>query len=183
MTGNVVARRYAQALFALGKKTGTAELEDYDASLEAMRAAMAVSPELAHVFNDPAFRVEEKKGVVEALAKKLGIKGAIVNFWRLLADKNRLAELPAITSVFGEMLDAEKGILRGALFTAIELDPEKQAAVTAQLEKKAKRTLALEFGVDPEILGGVVLKLGDRVLDASLRAQLSILKDTIKKGE
>lgn len=183
MTGNIIARRYAQALFALGKKTGLPELEDYAASLADMRFALTASGDLARVFDSPVFTTEEKKKVIEALAKKFGVKGAILNFWRLLADKNRLAELPAITAVFGEMLDAEKGILRGALFTAIELAPEKQAEVTGQLEKKAKRALALEFGVDPEILGGVVLKLGDRVLDASLRAQLSILKDTIKKGE
>ena len=183
MTGNIIARRYAKALFALGKKTGLSELDEYSASLSAMRSALTVSGDLVRVFDDPIFTTEEKKKVIEALAKKIGAKGPILNFWRLLADKKRLAELPAITAVFGEMLDAEKGILRGSLFTAIALDAEKQAAVTGQLEKKAKRTLALEFGVDPEILGGVVLKLGDRILDASLRAQLSILKDTIKKGE
>ena len=183
MTGNIVARRYAQALFALGKQTGLPELESYASSLDALGSALAESPDLNRVFKTPILTADEKKKVVIDLAGKLNIQGTILNFLMLLADKNRLRDLAGIAAVFGELLDAEKGVLRGELLTAVKLDPKKQDAVVKQLEKKAKRTLVLEFGVSPEILGGVVLKVGDKILDASLRAQLSILKDTIKRGE
>ena len=183
MTGNIVARRYARALFALGKKSGLPELEGYASSLEELRSALTASPELLRVFRNPIVSHEEKKGIIENLAKKLKIGGTILNFCLLLADKDRLRDLQSIVAVYDELLDAEKGILRGTLLTAVQLDDTKQAAVIKQLEKKAKRTLVLEFGVSPEILGGVVLKVGDQVMDASLRAQLSILKDTIKRGE
>ncbi len=183
MTGNIVARRYARALFALGKQSGLPELDGYASALDALRSAQAASPELAKVFRNPIFSAEEKKKLVVSLAKKLNIKGAIRNFLMLLAEKGRMDALDAVTTVFHELLDAEKGILRGQLLTAVPLEEAKQAAVVKQLEKKAKRTLMLDFGVSPEILGGVVLKVGDQVMDASLRAQLSILKDTIKRGE
>jgi F-type H+-transporting ATPase subunit delta len=183
LTGNIAARRYAQALFSLGKKSGLPELEGYAESLGALRSALAASPDLVRAFKNPIFTHEEKKKVIENLAAKLKLKGAIVNFCRLLADKDRLRELEGICDTFSRLLDAEKGVVRGTLLTAVPLDEEKQAAVVKQLEKKAERTLVLEFGVSPEILGGVVLKVGDQVMDASLRAQLSILKDTIKKGE
>lgn len=183
MTGNIVARRYARALFALGKKSGLPELESYAESLGALRSALAGSPDLVRVFKNPIFTHEEKKKVIGKIAAKLKLKGAILNFCRLLADKDRLRELEGICDTFNQLLDAEKGVVRGQLLTAIPLDGEKQAAVVKQLEEKAKRTLVLEFGVSPEILGGVVLKVGDQVMDASLRAQLSILKDTIKRGE
>lgn len=183
MTGNIIARRYAQALFALGRKTGLPELESYASSLEVLRSALEASPDLVRVFRNPIFTPEEKKKVMAKLAGKLKIGGTILNFCRLLADKDRLRELEGISDMFNELLDAEKGIVRGQLLTAVPLDAPKQAAVIKQLEKKAKRTLVLEFGVSPEILGGVVLKVGDQVMDASLRAQLSILKDTIKRGE
>ncbi len=183
MTGNIVARRYARALFELGKKSGVSELDSYASALEALRSAQAESPDLARVFRNPIFSAEEKKKLVASLAKKLKIEGTILNFCLLLADKGRLDALDSIASVFHELLDAEKGILRGKLLTAVKLDDAKQAAVVKQLEKKAKRTLMLDFGVSPEILGGVVLQVGDQVMDASLRAQLSILKDTIKRGE
>ena len=183
MTGNIAVRRYARALFSLGKKTGLPELESYAESLGALSLALTESPGLARTFKSPIFTHEEKKRVIEKLAAKLKIKGVIVNFCRLLADKDRLRELEDICDAFGQLVDAEKGVLRGQLLTAVPLDAEKQTAVVKQLEKKAKRTLLLEFGVSPEILGGVVLKVGDQVMDASLRAQLSILKDTIKRGE
>jgi len=183
LTGNIVARRYAQALFALGKQTGLPELESYASSLGALSSALQASPDLNRVFKTPILTADEKKKVVTDLAGKLQIEGTILNFLKLLADKNRLRDLSGIAAVFGELLDAEKGVLRGKLLTAVKLDQKKQEAVVKQLEKKAKRTLVLEFGVSPEILGGVVLKVGDKILDASLRAQLSILKDTIKRGE
>lgn len=183
MTGNIVARRYARALFALGKQTGLPELESYASSFEALRSVLAESPDLNRVFKAPILTADEKKNIVKSLAEKLEITGTILNFLMLLADKNRLRDLAGIADVFGELLDAEKGVLRGTLLTAVALDQKKQDALVKQLEKKAKRTLVLEFGVSPEILGGVVLKVGDKILDASLRAQLSILKDTIKRGE
>ena len=183
MTGNIIARRYARALFALGKKSGLPELEGYASSLEDMRSALAQSPDLVRVFRNPIFTAEEKKKVIGKLAAKLKLKGTILDFCLLLADKNRLREFDGIVSMFSDLLDAEKGVLRGELLTAVALEAEKQAEIVKELEKKAKRTLVLEFGVSPEILGGVVLKVGDQVMDASLRAQLSILKDTIKRGE
>ncbi|MDL2316405.1 F0F1 ATP synthase subunit delta [Desulfovibrio sp. OttesenSCG-928-A18] len=183
MTGNIVARRYARALFALGIKTGVPELESYASSLGALREVLAQSPDLSRAFRNPIFTAEELKKVIKKLAAKLKISGAILNFCLLLADKGRLRELGGIADAFDALLDQEKGVLRGELLTAVPLDNNKQQAVLKQLEKKAKRTLVLEFGVSPEILGGVVLKVGDQVMDASLRAQLSILKDTIKRGE
>jgi F-type H+-transporting ATPase subunit delta len=183
LTGSTIARRYARALFFLGKKSGPAELEEYAASLFSLRDALAASADLARVFRDPVFSLAEKYAVIEALGEKLGAKAPLRNFWRLLADNNRLTELAGIASAFGDLLDEEKNILHGRLSTAVPLDKDRRDALVGELQKKSGRALALEFDVHPEILGGVVLRLGDRVLDASLRAQLSLLKDTIRKGE
>ena len=183
MTGNIVARRYASALFALGKKSGLPELEVYSSALESLRSAMVSSPDLIRIFRNPIITVAEKSNITKMLAEKLKVDGTILNFLLLLAEKNRLDQVEAIACVYEDLLDAEKGILRGKLFTAVEIKPEEQARLVSELERQAKRTLELEFGVSPEIIGGVVLKVGDLVMDASLKAQLSILKDTIKRGE
>ncbi len=183
MTSNIVARRYAKALFELGEKSGLPELERYSASLAELREMVTASTDLSHVFSNTIFTPTEKKGVLTKVAKKAKIGGAILNFCLLLADKGRLSSLSEIVAVFDEMLDIKKGILRGELFTAVSLDDAKKTAVTTQLAGQANRTLVLNFGVAPDIIGGVVLKVGDLVMDASLRAQLSILKDTIKRGE
>lgn len=183
MTGNIAARRYARALFALGAKTGVAELEKYGDDLAALAGALDKAPELGRIFRNPIITGGEKRNVILKLVEKCGVSATVRNFCLLLADKGRLDRLSGIQAFYGVLLDAEKGVIRGELVTAVELAEAKRAQVRTALEQRAGRTLELTFSVNKGILGGVVLKVGDRVLDASLRAQLSILKDNIKRGE
>ena len=183
MTDAVVARRYALALFTLGKKAGMKDLEQYGAGLTALDGLLASSPDLDKVFRSPVVTVAEKRKVLQKLLKTVGADKTMTNFCLLLADKGRLSSLRHIATCYGTLLDTEKGVIRGRLLTAVSLDNKKQAQLKDLLEKKAGKSIELAFDVDKSILGGVVLKVGDRVLDASLRAQLAILRDTIKRGE
>lgn len=183
MTDSVAARRYANALFALGKKAGKKELEQHGASLDQLDGLLALSPELDKVFRSPVVTVDEKRHILGKLLGSIGADQTMTNFCLLLADKGRLPSLRHIATYYGALLDAEKGVLRGRLLTAVPLDAKKQGQLKSLLEKKAGKSLELAFDVDKSILGGVVLKVGDKVLDASLRAQLAILRDTIKRGE
>lgn len=184
MTGSVAARRYARALFGLGLKAGTETLDQWGGEVANMAELMAQSLDLSRLFRDPVFSSEEKKNVIAALADRLSISKPVRDFFFLLADKNRLELLPAIAWQYRALADAEKGILRGEFISAAPLDEARQASVLEQLAKKAGgRTLALDFSVDTTLLGGMVLKVGDNVMDASLKTQLLLLKDTIKRGE
>lgn len=184
MTGGTLARKYAKALFALGKKAGNAQLEQYGDALADLSGMTALSPALERMFKSPVVTVAEKHALVDKLLEKTKADDTVKNFCRLLADKGRLAALPAVTGCYRELLDAENGVLRGTVVTAVQLNADKQKVLKSGLEKKAgKKKLELEFQVDQSILGGLMLKVGDRVLDASLRAQLTILRDTIKRGE
>ncbi len=183
MTDTVIARRYANALFALGKKSGMSDLEQHNTSLVKLSELLQASPELDKVFKSPVVAADEKKMVLKTLLSKVGADATMTNFCLLLADKNRLSNLRRIAGCYSNLLDAEKGVIRGHLLTAIDLDSKKQGDIKKQLEKMAGKSIELSFDVDASILGGVVLKVGDRVLDASLRAQLAILRETIKRGE
>ena len=184
MTSGTLAKKYAKALFSLGKKSGAPQLEQYGAALSGLAGMVSISPALERMFKSPVVTVAEKRALVDQLLDKAGADETVKNFCHLLADKGRLAALPAIAGCYGELLDDERGILRGTVITAVKLDAEKQKKLKAGLEKKAKnKQLELVFNVDKAILGGLMLKVGDRVLDASLRAQLTILRDTIKRGE
>ena len=165
MTDAMIARRYAAALFALGREQGEEALSRYSADLQALREQTEAVPALASVL------------------KKMKIDQTVRNFCLLLADKERLACLGDIVRCYGTLLDEARGILRGRLTTAVELTEERQVALKAELEQKAGTSIELGFDVDPDILGGIVLKVGDKVLDASLRAQLAILRETFKRGE
>ena len=183
MSGNIVARRYAKALFTVGSKLGQPELETYGKQVAALAEALAGAPEAMRFFRNPVFSVEEKKKVLKQIADKLGITGSVVNFAYLLADKNRLESIPEIAADFGAMLDEKNGIISGKLVTAVAISDARKVELKQRLEKQTGKKLILDYAADPEILGGVVLKIGDSVLDASLRAQLNILKETIKRGE
>lgn len=183
MTGNIVARRYARALFAVGKEKGLEELEAYGKDLAAVTETLDESPQLLRIFRNPIFGVEEKKGLVEKIASKAGLGQMVQNFLNLLTDKERLGILPDISDYYGSLLDAEKGVVRGELITAVDLADAKQDEIRKSLEAKSDQKLILDFNVNKDILGGAVLRVGDKVLDASLRAQLDILKENIKRGE
>lgn len=183
MIGNIVARRYARALFAIGKEKGVKDLDSYGKDLNGLMDMVSQSPELIRIFRNPIFTIEEKKAVVAKLLEKGGTGQIVSNFCYLLADKERLAVLPDIVEYFNTLLDVEQGIVRGELVSAVKLKKAKQKTVLKELEEKSGQKLVLDFSTDAAILGGVVLKIGDRVLDASLRAQLGILKDNIKRGE
>jgi F-type H+-transporting ATPase subunit delta len=81
------------------------------------------------------------------------------------------------------MLDDARGISRGVVTTAVELDEEHMDAIRTKLESQTGRKLVLEYVIDPAIIGGIVLRVGDSVYDASLRAQLDNLRESIKRGE
>ena len=183
MTGNIVARRYAKALFAVGAEQGEADLQAYGQELAELAGVLEESPEAMRFFRNPVFSVEEKKAVLQQLLGKAELKPAVKSFCSLLADKDRLGILPAVSVDFQTMLDDVQGVVRGKLVTAIKLNAAKKKALQEQLEKQTGKKLELEFATDEDILGGLVLQVGDRVMDASLRAQLQILKETIKRGE
>lgn len=183
MTDSMIARRYAAALFALGREQGEAALSRYNTDLQALCEQAQAVPALAAVLKSPIIATAEKKAVLSAVLKKMKIDQTVRNFCLLLADKERLACLGDIVRCYGTLLDEARGILRGRLTTAVELTEERQVALKAELEQKAGTSIELGFDVDPDILGGIVLKVGDKVLDASLRAQLAILRETFKRGE
>ena len=183
MTGNVVSRRYAKALFAIGAAKGEADQAKYGEQLGALSASMMDAPEAMGFFKNPSFSPEEKKGVLTQMVDKLTVDPMVKNFCDLLADKGRVEMIPAIASDYKAMMDAVSGVISGELTTVSELTEDRKSAIQAQLEKQAGKKLELEFNTDKEILGGIVLKVGDKVMDASLKAQLQILKENIKRGE
>lgn len=183
MIGNIVARRYARALFSLGKKAGAEPMKAHATELTALAKAIEETPDLGRIFRNPIFSIEEKRAVISKVLDQADASTVVRNFCNLLADKDRLSLLPDIEAYYSVLLDAEEGVVRGELVTAVALSDSKRDEVKSQLEKQAGQKLILDFSTDEAILGGVLLKVGDQVLDASLRAQLGILKDNIKRGE
>jgi F-type H+-transporting ATPase subunit delta len=183
VSNKVVSGRYASALFSIGRDAGAKELERCGATLSALGEAVEKTPRLAEAFRNPVLSAEEKKKLILSLLEVAGGGETERRFCALLADKDRLPLLPDIAKDFGEMLDEANGLSRGMVTTAIPLDEAHMDAVKSKLESQTGRKLALEYVVDPAIIGGIVLRVGDMVYDASLRAQLDNLRESVKRGE
>ena len=183
MTGNIVARRYARALFSLAQGAGKKAINDYGKGLADLVAVINEAPELLRIFKNPLFSVDEKKALVSKIMQKTRPVPMVRDFCLLLADKDRLAYLPEIEAYYKKLQDEAEGIIRGEMVTAIKLPDKQKQELLKKLEKQSGRKIILDYSVDPDILGGLVLKVGDKVLDASIRAQIEILKENIKRGE
>lgn len=183
MTGDILAQRYAQALFDLGKEQGLCEVELYYTVLFQIEELLIMSNELTYFLYAPIFTINEKQDVLLKLLQLVEATQPIKNFCLLLAEKERLPLLSQIITSFKTLLDNAKSIVHGQLITAITLDEKKQAELVITLEKQTNKKLELLFQVNPDILGGIVLHIGDKVFDASLRTQLESIRNTIKKGE
>lgn len=183
MTGNIIARRYAKALFSLGLGQGGDAVAAYGKDLEGLAEVLEKAPELMRVFANPIFVASEKMAVLDGVLAGLPISPMVKNFLGLLAEKERLSFLPDIAAYYRTLLDESQGVVRGRLVTAVNLAEARQDQIKSKLEAQTGKKLVLDFAVDPDILGGVMLKVGDKVLDASLRAQLQILKEQIKRGD
>ena len=138
MTDAIVARRYAGAIFALGKQQGDEALSRYGSDLAALGDMLAASPKLDAALKSPVISIDEKKAVMGKLLKKIKADKTVSNFCLLLADKERLAYLGEIVGWYGKLLDDAKGIIRGTLTTAVELTDNKRAELKAELEKKVE---------------------------------------------
>lgn len=183
MSSSVATRRYAQAIFAIGEALGAEKREQIGKDLDTLKGYLDASPELSSFFANPIFSVEEKQKVINSLIVAGKIEETVKNFCFLLLEKGRLPNLGAIASAYRTMLDQLEGLVRSELITAVELSKDRQDKIKSQLESQTGKKLAMEFSVDQSIIGGIILKVDDKALDGSLRAQINILKDNIKRGE
>ena len=182
MTDSTVARRYAGALFSLSKKEGMDALVARGENLSELARLAREEPKLGAILKSPVISPAEKKALLDAILQKITDDRITRNFCDLLADKERLGALAEIADWYTFMLDDARGILRGRVTTAVSLRPERREEIKAALREKFGKDIELTFHVDPAILGGMVLAVGDKVMDSSLRAQLGVLRETLRRG-
>jgi len=177
----ILARRYAKALFAVGKDDG--KFEEYNDALQGLNEVYALDASLADSLTNPLYPMDVREKVMEGIVASMGVDKVMSNFFNLLVEKKRADVLPDIAEEYQIMVDEEKNISHGTVVSAVELSKELQAKVQATLEKLTGKTVELTTSVDPTIIGGIIAKVGDLELDGSIRTQLASLKDSIKGRE
>jgi F-type H+-transporting ATPase subunit delta len=172
-----VSRRYARALLEIGTADGT--LDQLVADVAKVADIYDGSADLRASVDNPVVPLATKKAILGELCDKLGIGKTAKNTALLLGDRRRLRLLPEIATLLREMNDARKGLLRAEVTTAVELAPAFYQKLQATLEKITHKTVALDKRHDPTLIGGVVLRIGDLVLDSSLKTRLDGLKQAL----
>lgn len=181
MKQTILARRYAKALFAVGKERDT--FEEYNEVLQGVAGLYASTPEVVDALTNPLYPMDIREKVMAGMVGSLEVDKVMGNFLNLLVQKSRAEILPEIAEEYKIMVDDEKNISHGSVISAVELSDELQAKIQATLEKLTGKKVELTTSVDPSIIGGVIAKVGDLVLDGSIKAQLAGLKDSIKGRE
>ena len=170
-----IARVYADALFEAAKDTD--KVDELHEQLDQFAEAMNESNDLRVFFFSPYFSSEEKKKALRETVA--GAEEEFVNFLDLLAEKHRLPAIFAIRARFDELWAEAKKRLEVTLTSAVELDKSVVEDVGKAIEKQTDREIDMQAEVDPEILGGIVLRVGNRVLDASVRSKLERLRKEV----
>jgi F-type H+-transporting ATPase subunit delta len=167
---SAVARRYAKALLELGVDAGT--LKSVVAEVNTIADAYLSSGELRAVLDNPLVAHAAKRAILVALAEQAQISTVVKNAVLLLGDRRRLHALPAIAQILKEMGDLREGVLRAEVTTAARLPEEYYARLEKKLEKMTGKHVVIDRHEDPSLIAGVVTRIGDLVIDGSLRARL-----------
>ena len=177
---SIVARRYAQALMNLAARDNA--VEAFTAGLDAMADTLAGSPELQAFFAEPKVTLAAKESVVRELLAKLAVSPLVSTFVRFITRKRRVIGLEEIRREFHELADARMGRANAEVTVAAALTPEQEAALRKRLQALSGKEVRLRVQVHPDILGGVVARIGSTVWDGSLRNQLTQIHQSIVKG-
>ncbi len=181
MKNLIVARRYAKALLSIGKDDG--EAETYREELDGFASLMSREKALEQAICNPLYAVSERKKVLETVIDKVGVSKVMASFFLLLFDKGRFGFLHAINDFYQILADELQGIARANLVSATELSSKTVDKIRTTLSNMTGKDIVLEVEQDLGLIGGIVTRIGDLVLDGSIRTQLFNMRGSLKRGE
>lgn len=171
MLRDLAAKRYAQASFELALEQD--ELDRWQADLSALAGALAAPEALAFVENRKVTADAKEELLRRAVAEPAPL---VWNLVRLLARKGRLGLLPQIAEQFQTLLDEHRGVAHAQVLTAVPLSDDERASLAQRLSELTGKNVTVELREEPALLGGLVARIGDRLIDGSTRTKLLALK-------
>lgn len=174
MPAPAAAKRYAQAAFALALQAGQLEVWQRDL---AEAAILASDERTASLLENPRLPHAHRTA---ALTRALPDTSALaLNLVQVLLAKRRLRLLPAVAAAYQELLDTQRGIQHATVTSAVPLDPGLQERLTRALAERIGKAIVLDTRVDPEIVGGLAVRVGDQIIDGSARSKLAGLRQAL----
>lgn len=176
-TGSI-AKRYATALLQVAQEDK--KIQAYLEELTRVQQVLADHPQLRNLLGSPVVKSEQKKAIFRDLQGKLSLSPAVTHLLFILVDQDRLGDLPLVILIYRDRADEISGQLRVEVTAAAALGAQREK-LQAILEKHFKKKMLMEVKVDPEILGGLIVRMQDNIFDGSLRRELERVKEAIEK--
>ena len=173
-----LAGRYAVALFELAAEDGVVTAVESD--LDTLSAALSESSELASLTTNPQLGRQAKMSAMEGVAKLLELSPLTRRFLGVLAENRRLAELPRMIRAFRDIAAAQRGEVSAEVVSAHPLSEDQLGSLRKKLTAREGRTVKLSSSVDPEMLGGLIVTIGSKRIDGSIRTRLNALTQAMK---
>ena len=181
MSTSRVSRRYAKALLSLGKEDG--KYRQYGKELQEFSSFFQQNTEFAQAVSNPVFDLEDRKRILNVVFQKAQYSETVKNFLNLLLDKKRLSGIAGIYTFYEKLMDEVANVARAEVITPKPLHEDARKRLEKVLEGLTSRKIRMETREDDTLIGGIVVKIGDLVLDGSIKAQLKGLKESLKRGE
>jgi F-type H+-transporting ATPase subunit delta len=177
MSHEAIARRWARAIFELGQEGG--HLAELSRDIGAFAETWAHNHELSAVVDNPLVPDASRVAVLREVFDKMGLHDAAKATLRLLAQKRRLVALPAIARQLARLVDEAENVIRAEVTSAGPLTEGYLAKLRGELEKATGKKVIITHKQDKSLIGGVVTRIGDQVIDGSVKARLSTFRDSL----
>lgn len=181
MSGSKFSKRYARALLAIGQEDG--KYQDYGKDLRDYAAFCAANEEFHKTVSSKVFPVEDRRRVLDYVLGKSPYSGIVKNFLRLLLEKDRMEAVGDISAYYDRLIDEISGITRAEITAARPIKAEALEKLASALGRLTSKKVKTNVREDAGLIGGLVVRIGDLVLDGSVKAQLEGLKESLKRGE
>lgn len=169
-----VAGRYASALFELASESSKAA--DVESDLGKFQGLLDESPDLVRLVRSPVIAADDQSRAIAAILDRAGISGLAANFLKLVANNRRLFVIQDIIKAYRALAAKARGEVSAEVTSAVPLNSEQIAALKEMLKASVGKDVTLQSRVDPSLLGGLIVKLGSRMIDSSLKTKLQNIK-------
>ncbi len=174
-----IAARYAAAVFDLSQESN--DLKGLESDVETLGQALADSDDLKNLISSPIYTRDQQQTAIAAIAGKMGLSGTTTSVLGLMASKRRLFVVPQLVDALRARIADEKGEIAADVTSAKALTKDQTAALTAALSKQVGKTVKITETVDESLIGGLVVKVGSKMIDTSIASKLNALQNSMKE--
>lgn len=174
-----IAARYATAVFELAKDGK--ELDALETDIATLDAAISGSDDFRDLINSPIYTRAQQGEAISAIAEKMGLSSTVANTLKLMAAKRRLFVLPQLVGALRGLIADEKGEVTAEVQAAIALSGDQEKALAAALKSSIGKDVNMNITVDENLIGGLIVKVGSKMIDTSIRSKLAALQNTMKE--